>query len=187
MENDKSLKRRQESDSSSNPIITSHPNNNNSESIEGTNMKKKKKLKKIKVIPSHVQSVLASEERLSFLQSNLLVYLREWQSRESRSCGWKFNKNLQTELIDFCLHESVLCKDSFKTLFLPYAASIQGQAKERLLQVAQVAVDKHVEMTQGPKPDPTSATGIANEAMQAEEKILEKKAKRGEKILRLIN
>ena len=75
--------------------------------------------------------------------TDLEAYCTQWaQARES----WRFNKVLQTWALEHCMDRARISKTLFKTL-LPYLASIQGGAKERLL----YKVDKIIE--DGFKPD----------------------------------
>lgn len=69
--------------------------------------------------------------------ADLEAYCTQWsQARES----WRFNKVLQTWALEHCMDRARISKALFKNL-LPYLASIQGGAKERLL----AKVDKIIE------------------------------------------
>ena len=93
-------------------------------------LKKKKKKKK-------QQQEEASGNAGRDFSADLEAYCTQWsQARES----WRFNKVLQTWALEHCMDRARISKALFKSL-LPYLATIQGGAKERLL----AKVDKIIE------------------------------------------
>jgi len=92
--------------------------------------------------------------------TDLEAYCTQWaQARES----WRFNKVLQTWALEHCMDRARISKALFKTL-LPYLASIQGGAKERLL----AKVDKIIEdgFTPDEKDDEEGATNFLKRAVK---------------------
>jgi WKF domain len=79
-----------------------------------------------------------TKERRDFA-SDLKNYLSQWAHKEEYG-GWRFNKNLQVWALEHVFDDSKIDADLFK-LLLPYLASIQGAAKDRLLERADKAVE----------------------------------------------
>jgi hypothetical protein len=64
-------------------------------------------------------------------------YLEHWATDHST---WKFNKVLQNYGLEHCWDKEKIDKSLFRKL-LPYLGSIQGGARDRLLQRAQEVID----------------------------------------------
>jgi WKF domain len=80
------------------------------------------------------QAVSVPEKLRRDFSTDLLEYLSGWKNRESSP--WKFNKTLQIWALEHCFDESKIDATLFKEL-LPYLASIQGGALDRLKTRAQ--------------------------------------------------
>lgn len=83
-------------------------------------------------------AAVAPAVRRDFSQ-DLNIYLSQWSHKDEYG-GWKFNKNLQIWALEYCFDVTKIDNELFKSL-LPYLASIQGNALERLLQRADKIVD----------------------------------------------
>lgn len=115
--------------------------------------KKKRRRRKKKAAPP-----APSSDPAIHLES-LNEYLTSWSTQRD---GWKFNKNLQTWVIERCLTSAVPAV-SFR-LFLEYSASIAGRARDRLVELCRVSLDSSAAPTD-----------------------LNKYQKRAKKILRVLN
>ena len=77
---------------------------------------------------SDSQTIALEKSRRDFTV-DLVEYLSTWSNRENGM--WKFNKTLQIWALEHCFDETKIDASLFKEL-LPYLASIQGAALERL-------------------------------------------------------
>jgi len=84
--------------------------------------------------------------------SDLASYLQQWKGTQGSSptpssSGWKFNKVLQNWALAECLNGECIAKNLFHDL-LPYLCSVQGGARDRLLErcdVLTLSVDDQAE------------------------------------------
>ena len=72
--------------------------------------------------------------------TDLLNYLSQWSHKEEVAGAWKFNKILQNWALEQCFDEISINADLF-TRLLPYLASIQGSALDRLLKRAETIIE----------------------------------------------
>ena len=96
-------------------------------------MKKKSALKKAKKAAIQQQTGESSEPTPAQsssrdFENDLVAYVTMWKDYKS---SWKFNKILQTYALQHCLDKIKIGKNTFRVL-LPYLASIQGGARDRL-------------------------------------------------------
>lgn len=66
--------------------------------------------------------------------SDLTQYICDWNNKISGS--WKFSKVLQTWALLNCFDSKKIPKSLFRAL-LPYLQTVQGSARERLIEIAQ--------------------------------------------------
>ena len=100
-------------------------------------MKDKNKGPAAKKAESSTRSKVKVEGKESQRSVGLDSYLEHWATdRES----WKFNKVLQTFALEHVWDKEKIDKSLFRKL-LPYLGSIQGGARDRLLQRAQEVID----------------------------------------------
>ena len=72
--------------------------------------------------------------------TDLLNYLMQWSHKDAAEGAWKFNKILQNWALEQCFDEISINAELF-TRLLPYLASIQGSALERLLKRAETIIE----------------------------------------------
>ena len=106
---------------------------------------KRKKMNRAKVIPKSEKLLPPPQKAPKRSDRNysdeLGNYLHAWTKREEGS-GWKFNKVLQNWAIDNVFEgNKIVPKEVFLQL-LPYFASIQGAARNRLTEICNAAISK---------------------------------------------
>lgn len=117
--------------------------------------KKKKALKKVeerKKKEENGEEIIIKRRDFS---SDLMEYLERWEAyhlsvkkgedvTSAAQQGWKFNKVLQEWALQHCLDKTAVSSELFKRL-LPYLLTVQGKAKERLIeQLAKQTGDESV-------------------------------------------
>ena len=107
-------------------------NNNNHQNSEASNKQRKKRKR--------------SKMHRDFA-TDLRSYIESWRNRNTEGT-WKFNKVLQTWALDNILSCDKINKPLFK-LTCEYVMSVQGAARERLLQEMKVALDTYAPVTEG--------------------------------------
>jgi hypothetical protein len=96
-----------------------------------------KKVKRIKIKKDKTTENKLKENR--DFTTDLDNYLTNWQNGESS--GWKFNKIIQTWAINNVLDTAKFGEELFQK-FIPYAKSIQGASKDRLLTFANTEISE---------------------------------------------
>lgn len=136
-------------------------------------MKVKKKKVKISTTNEEVnQTTTASQikQKTRDFSKDLNDYIREWMARDTNDSGleasWKFNKIIQTWAINNCFDKNKVDSDLFK-LWLPYAKTIQGSARERLVELAKEALTVSSERESGIENNNTSSVKRAQRIMKA--------------------
>lgn len=108
-------------------------------SAANSNKRKKKKKKSKRMKQSATAAASASAATAKQTKSSrdcsaeLSAYLRSWSASRSGdgTAGWKFNKKLQLWALEHCFDKRIIDNALFKEL-LPYIATVQGNAAERL-------------------------------------------------------
>jgi hypothetical protein len=91
-----------------------------------------------------VQKAAAPAKKTRDFSADLQSYLTQWKNDKE---SWKFNKVLQTWALIECLDGERISKNLFHDL-IPYLCSIQGGARDRLLERCETIVSAHDEQTE---------------------------------------
>jgi hypothetical protein len=71
--------------------------------------------------------------------NDLDIYLSKWETRHEAGANWKFNKILQAWATSNALNKTKVGSKLFKKL-LPYIATIQGGARDRLIESTKTVI-----------------------------------------------
>ena len=109
-------------------------NNEPSNNDDGNKSKIKKKQRKVKKKKIIVKPTIEIKAPRAF-ESDLIIYLQEWNNRNNSNSTWKFSKVLQSWSIQNCFHNDKITDNTFNSL-LSYITTIQGAARQRLIDVS---------------------------------------------------
>jgi hypothetical protein len=176
--------------------------NKKSKKNKGKSSKKGKG--KGKQAPAPIQSINTERfmtEAREYLIAWSFMHLQSVESADQQSTSWKFNKRIQTWLIEHSCDSEALSSDIFK-IFLDYARTIKGVAMSRLHEIAMKVEFEQQQPQPQLQPDPSNTIPDSSEVQveenemipkksetsidEAKAKVLEKNAKRAKKILRVI-
>lgn len=84
--------------------------------------------------------------------TDLKDYLKAWKKRDSGDSEWKFNKILQVWAITHCLNDKRI-DDPLLNRLIPYLQSVQGSARDRMVQMLEDAMQGKLEEEDKPEGD----------------------------------
>ena len=108
--------------------------NNEASNTDVTKSKIKKKQRKVKKKKNIVKPAIEIKAPRDF-ESDLIIYLQEWNNRNNSNSNWKFSKVLQSWSIQNCFHNDKITENTFNSL-LSYITTIQGAARQRLIDLS---------------------------------------------------
>ena len=123
---------------------------------ENQKEKKKKQEKPDDGAEADAADAAPAKERRDFA-TDLKNYLSQWVHKDTYG-GWRFNKNLQVWALEHVFDDTKIDGELFKAL-LPYLASIQGAAKDRLLERADKVIEEAADDDDG-----TGGTDMVSDA-----------------------
>lgn len=94
---------------------------------------------------SSVNKEVVNKSKSRDFSGDLGTYVLAWKGDRAVT-GWKFNKILQNWALAECLNGDAISKDLFHVL-LPYLVSVQGGARDRLLERCDKLTAAHDEQT----------------------------------------
>ncbi|RYH18826.1 DUF2373 domain-containing protein [archaeon] len=107
--------------------------------------------------------------------SDLKDYLKAWKKRDISDSDWKFNKVLQVWAIAHCLNDKRIDDILLKRL-IPYLQSVQGGARDRMIQMLEDAVQGKLQEEEDKTEDDNAVIDLTDEQIHEKHEVAKERA-----------